>query len=372
MDYLAPHHYFKSGQEAGVPEDVLRASAARTAMTQAHGAGPILSLGHLAHLSGASYVYLREVVQRARDPYTDIRRPKRTGGSRLISAPEPVLMDVHRVILRRALSNLPLHPFSYAYQEGRSIQACARQHLGARWMIKFDLHDFFGQIGERDVFRVFVGRGYSRLVSLELARICTRYRSGNVDRSSERYGAIPSYDVGATGRLPQGAPTSGALSNAVATPLDYVLHSFATRSGFTYTRYSDDMVMSTCQDFDRAQAAPMVREVTRLVAAHRFQLHRKKTRVIPPGARHVVLGLLVDGENVRLTPEFRRRVDVHVRGVRKFGLVQHADHRGFRSLFSFINHVEGSLAFAHSVEPDWSDARRAEWQAALGPLGLKV
>lgn len=372
MDPSAPHLYLRAGKEAGELEPVLRASAAQIAKTQARGADPILSLGHLAHLTGAPYLYLREIVQRRRDPYENITRPKRTGGTRWLSAPEPVLMDVQRLILRRALKNLSLHPFSYAYQEGRTIQQCAQHHLGARWMLKFDLHDFFGQVEERDVFRVFEDRGYSPLVSLELARICTRSPISTHRSNSGRYEAIPTYDVSVSGRLPQGAPTSGALSNAVATPLDYELHRFATDAGFVYTRYSDDMVISTGHNFSRDEAAPMIREVTRIVAAHRFQLHRKKTRVIPPGARHIVLGLLIDGDEVRLTPEFRRRIEAHIRGVRKFGLVHHANHRGFRSLLSFISHVDGSLAFALSVEPTWAENQRVAWRAAQRDQGLPL
>ncbi len=239
-------------------------------------------------------------------------------------------------------------------------------------MLKFDLHDFFGSVDERDVFRVFEERGYSSLVSLELARICTRAPLASFTSSTGRYGAIPTYDVNVSGRLPQGAPTSGALSNIVATPLDHDLHALATGAGFVYTRYSDDMVMSTAHEFDRPRAIPMIREVARLVAAHRFRLHSKKTRVIPPGARHIVLGLLVDGEEVRLTPEFRRRVEVHIRGVRQFGLIHHAEHRGFRSLLSFVSHVDGCLAFALSVEPRWADSQRVAWHATLRDQGLRV
>jgi RNA-directed DNA polymerase len=365
MDLPTPHQYVQDGRDAGVTEAVLDASAAQMALNASKGTGPILSLGHLAHLTGAPYLYLREIVQRRRDPYDDIARPKRTGGVRWLSAPEPVLMDVHRVVLRRALRNLPLHPSSFAYQEGRSILQCAQQHVGARWMMKFDLHAFFEHVHERDVFKVFENRGYFPLVALELARICTRAGIATSPTHRDRYTAIPSYDVNVHGRLPQGAPTSGALANAVATPLDHDLHRLATSAGFVYTRYSDDMVMSTSRAFHRPQAIPLIREVERLVAARRFRLHHKKTRVIPPGARHLVLGLIVDGQVVRLTPEFRRRVEVHVRGVRKFGLVEHHEHRGFRSLLSFVNHVEGCLAFAMSVEPAWAGDLTLEWRGAL-------
>jgi hypothetical protein len=161
----------------------------------------------------------------------------------------------------------------------------------------------------------------------------------------------------------EGRKLSSSTSIMACSHLDYDLHALATRAGFVYARYSDDMVMSTCQNFDRAQSVPMIREITRLVTAHRFRLHRKETRVIPPGARHIVLGL---------TPEFRRRVEVHIRGVRKFRLAQHSDHRGVRSLLSFINHVEGLLAFAQSVEPTWADSQRAEWRTVLGALSLRM
>ncbi|WP_183336789.1 reverse transcriptase family protein [Microlunatus antarcticus] len=365
MNPSTPHQYTTEGRKAGVPESVLTASSRQMALSRARQAKPILSLGHLAHSSGAPYLYLREIVQRRRDPYTTITRVKRSGGTRSLSAPEPVLMDVQRYILNAALENLSLHPSNYAYQKERSIVDCAKQHLGARWLLKFDIHDFFDSVEERDVFRVFEARGYSALVSLELARICTR--AGVSSSWASTRGSIPTYDVDVIGHLPQGAPTSGALSNAVATPIDDALSTLATNEGFTYTRYSDDMVLSSIRsDLDRAQLVHVVHEVGRVVAAHRFRLHERKTRIVPPGARHVVLGLLVDGEDsVRLLPEFRRRVEVHIRGVRKFGLVRHSEHRGFRSLLSFINHVDGCLAFAKGVDSGWASSSQSAWWEAL-------
>ena len=365
MEQPSPHLYRQQGRGLGLPEDVLNAAISRTTQIENTGAGSILSLRHLAHLTGAPYLYLREIVQRSRDPYQTLTRPKRTGGSREISAPEPMLMDVQRFILRRALRNLPHHPASYAYRRGLSILDCATQHLGARWMIKLDLHDFFGSINERDAYQVFLERSYSPLVSLELARLCTRSRTADYwGKANRRYQAIPSYNVNVMGCLPQGGPTSGALANAVTTPLDHALHEAAMTGGLAFTRYSDDLVLSSESAFDRARAKRIIRDVTQIVQAHHFHLHDKKTRLIPPGTRHIVLGLLV-ADRVRLLPEYRRRIEVHVNGVTKFGLAGHAEHRGFRSVLSFISHVEGSLSFAKSIEPDWAHRTEDKWIAAL-------
>lgn len=373
MSDPAPHRYVREGLEQGHDEDVVRRAATQIARTSGRDAQPILSLRHLAHLAGAPYLYLRQIVQRAVDPYTNIVRPKRNGGMRLISAPEPVMMDVQRVILRRALHRMPLHPASFAYQQGRSIVDCARQHQGARWMIKFDLHNFFDSISERRAYTVFESRGYSPLVAFELARLCTRAPVAHGwARRVRHYPVIPAYEVQVRGRLPQGAPTSGALANAVATPLDEAMAQMVAAEGFEYTRYSDDIVMSTSRTFDRPLAKTLIGAVGETVASHGFSLHRKKTRVIPPGARHVVLGLLLHDDGVRLTPEFRRKIEVHVRGVEKFGLIEHSNHRGFRSLLSFVSYVDGCLAFAASVEPVWAEHCRTEWTNALRSRGFPV
>jgi RNA-directed DNA polymerase len=73
----------------------------------------------------------------------------------------------------------------------------------------------------------------------------------------------------------------------------------------------------------------------------------------------------VDRDEVRLLPEFRRRVELHVRGVRKFGLASHVSSRQFRSVFSFVNHVNGCLAFAQAVDATWTARARERWKKAL-------
>lgn len=370
MDRSPPHLYRARGLNAGVPEPVLDSALAQTARNTSRGVLPILSLKHLAQISGAPYVYLREIVQRIRDPYTDLALRKPRGGVRPISAPEPMLMDVQRVILRRALRSLPHHPSSFAYQSGKSIVDCAWQHAGARWLIKLDLHSFFDRINERQVYRVFREQGFSNLVSLELARLCTRVPHDVVHQVETKYTAIPTYAVNAQGHLPQGGPTSGAISNAVATPLDHDLNELAMSHRLVYSRYSDDLVFSSSRQFDRTQAKSLVQEAGQVIRHKDYVLHDRKTRIVSPGARHVVLGLLVGDDRVRLLPEFRRRVEVHIRGVRKFGLQQHAAHRGFRSAFSFVSHVDGCLAFALAVEPEWAHVTGDAWRDALSRHGF--
>jgi RNA-directed DNA polymerase len=276
------------------------------------------------------------------------------------------MMDVHRWLLHNALDACEVHESSWAYHSGRSAVRCAAKHIGARWIIKLDVHDFFGSVDEVSVFDIFEAIGYPRLLSFELARLCTRPRVPGVPY---RRGRTP-YPELLLGSLPQGAPTSGALANAAMRRVDTRLAKLAERRGLIYTRYSDDLVFSTAGAFHRSKAVALIEEVGAVLRADRFRPHRRKTRVLPPGARKIVLGLLVLEDRVALLGGFKRQLEVHVRGVREFGVQGHAKHRRYDSVFSMIAHVDGCISFARSVDRIFADRIDAEWRDALLAAGL--
>jgi hypothetical protein len=282
-------------------------------------------------------------------------------------------MDVQRWLLHRVLCACDLHAASFAYRPHRSILDSARLHVGARWLIKLDIHNFFGCVTERRVYRVFRQLGYTHLLSFELARLCTRPGDNRAlqRRESRWYPGAP-YAPDIEGALPQGAPTSGALANAAMQIIDAELAAYATSAALVYTRYSDDLTFSAGHAFSRGDAAALVNRVARVLGSEGFRLHRRKTRIVPPGARHIVLGLLVSDEGVRLLSAYKRRLEVHVRGVARFGLAEHAEHRRFDSILSMINHVDGGIAFAESVEPSYAHRLRDAWNEALRARGYPV
>lgn len=369
MADLPPHRYRAEGLKRGVRPEVLARAATQMEIAEFDGVTAILSLRHLAHLTGAKYVELRSIVARREDPYIDLTVPKNKG-VRSISMPLPNLLSVQQFVLAKSLSNLPLHPRSYAYRAGRSTRDCAEIHIGARWVIRMDLQNFFGSITEKHAYRTFKSQGYSALVSFELSRLCTRLSSSpgsrvvHVEDEQARYRHTP-YASPLMGTLPQGAPTSGALANAAATPLDHDLHQMASASGFVYTRYSDDLTFSTAERVGPNGAQRIVRLASQIVASRGFRINRKKTRVLGPRTRHDVLGLVVDHDRVRLPPEYRRRIEVHIHGISTRGVASHAEARGFKSVFGMIAHIEGSIAYAFSVDPAWAHRQQSRWLEAL-------
>jgi RNA-directed DNA polymerase len=363
----SPHRYRRLGLQDGRDPEVLERAVANASLVERQGLASVLTLKHLAWQSGASYIYLRRIIQRSEDPYREILRRRRNGAvMRTISAPDPPLMSVQRWILKNIVRHMSVHPSSCAYMPGDSIARCATLHLGAAWLIKMDVHDFFHSIDERQIFSVFRDVGYGNLISLELARVCTRAALGpRLDLNSIPIYTVSSYRTPRLGVLPQGAPTSGPLANVVMNECDRNLNDLGREYGLTYTRYADDVVFSSGGTFSHQRASELVKRVGVVFKQHGLSPHEAKTRVSPPGSRHVVLGLLLDDEAVRLPRETRQRIRDHIRGVRKFGLADHSRHRGFVSMFGFVNHVNGLIAFAKDVEPQFASECRAEWLEAL-------
>lgn len=81
-----------------------------------------------------------------------------------------------------------------------------------------------------------------------------------------------------------------------------------------------------------------------------FKENRAKFSVAGPGARRIVLGLLVDGQVPRLSRAARSRVEGHLKHPERSAPSGHALARGFRSVDGLKEHVLGLLAYVKQVD----------------------
>lgn len=363
----SPHQYIEEGKAKGLSDDLLETAVEQIERVVFGGLNlpAILSLNHLAVRTEVPYKVLRGIVDRSdHGTYRKFSIRKRSGGRRFIHVPAPELGQVQRWINAYILRQVPAHSASFAFSPHSSILKCASRHCGAQWLIKMDITGFFESISEIQVYRVFEGLGYQPLVALELARIVTvapasqsPRRHDPVWKVKRQNTAIPSYSQEVLGYLPQGAPTSPMLSNLVMRELDQEISTLARNAGLTYTRYSDDLTFSTRRkDFDRNQARSLIGNIESLLARNGFRPQHRKTVVIPPGSRKIVLGLLVDGDKPRLRREFKDFLRQHIYYLKKFGPAEHAKDRDFHSIWGMKSHLRGLIDFAHMIEPEYAKA----------------
>ena len=324
-----------------------------------------------------------KILRRSYDPYRTIEIPKRDGSSRHISVPSFDLRKFQANLLKTFLSVPEVaHSAAFAYVKGRSAIQCARLHEQAVWAIKVDIKNFFESIDEKQVYWAFRARGVPNFRSFFLARFATRlemqpsevkkslrhYFTGKGTPPLRKYRVIQRHKLlnkftverRRIGYLPQGAPTSGQVSNLVFYPIDVKLAKIAKENDAVYTRYADDIVFSFTSSFSRTDAEATLRLVSREVQVGGFILNHKKTRILKPGTRMQILGVLIGEPGMRLPHSKKKALDKRLRAVEKFGFESHArDVEEIRS-YSLLNQIHGFLIWANDVEPDWAAPRLAK------------
>lgn len=379
---LFKRHAAKQGVDPTVVANALEVAAAL--QKKSPKLPPVFSLRHLAHISGVDYGFLRAVIGRKAAPndYRIFRIHKRSSSPdgrryRVIAVPSPDLLKVQRWITQEILSRASAHPASVAFSKGNRLVDAASPHCECKWLIKLDVRSFFESINEIAVYRVFESLGYQPLMAFELTRLCTRmpYPESSVYRRARsrmaqwrinqwEWDVVKAYQVWpdpVMGHLPQGAPSSPMLSNLTMIKLDEKISSIAGAHGLIYTRYADDISLSSQRnDIDHALCRQVIGKVYRAIGEFGLSPNSAKTSISGPGARKVVLGLLVDGEVPRLTRAFRMMVRQHLHYLKEFGVTEHSAKRGFVSTIGFRNHMLGLVAYAAQIDSTYAASIRNE------------
>lgn len=389
MTRWSPQLYRARGIELGANAAVLANALAVAEITSAVDPNlpPVFTLRHLAYLCGVEYGFLRAIVSRENhDPYRIFRLRKRPAENgerrfRVITIPNPSLLKAQRWIAQAILSKVKPHHASVAFSKGDTLLAATKPHCGCKWLIKLDVRNFFESINEISAYRVFQMLGYQPLMAFELARLCTRLGGQSPFRMRPRWNAywgvrttITAYQSKGLGpdigHLPQGAPTSPMLANLAVRDLDNQVAKIADSYGLIYTRYADDLTLSTSDDFSKKQASEVIGKIYAAFATVGLSPNVTKTRVRPPGSRKIVLGLLVDGAEPRLQREFKSSLRQHLYYLAhaKVGPSAHAQKRGFSSVTGMRHHLEGLIAHATQIEEEYGRQCAAKLKAIDWPL----
>ena len=275
--------------------------------------------------------------------------PKRTGGERTITSPKRELKEAQRWVLSNVVERLPVHGAAHGFVAGRSILTNALAHRGADIVVKVDLKDFFPTVTWRRVKGLLRKGGLPEGTSTLLALMSTE-----APRELLSFRGKTLHVAKGPRALPQGAPTSPGITNALCLKMDKRLSALARKLGFTYTRYADDLTFSWTKakapKARRAQGAPvavLLARVTDIVEAEGFTVHPNKTRVARKGSRQRVTGLVVN-EAKEGTPAARVPRDV----VRRLRAAIHNRQQGKPGREGeSLEQLKGMAAFLYMTDP---------------------
>jgi retron-type reverse transcriptase len=293
--------------------------------------------------------------------YTRFTIPKKSGGSREISAPKTKLRKAQAWIKANILDKLTVHDAAYGFVTGKSTVNNAKPHIGKNAVIKFDLKDFFPSISFVRVRGLFESLGYSRAISTLFALICTEPPRKEVEFDGKMY-----YVAMSERQLPQGACTSPTITNLLCRRLDEKLTQLATDKGFTYTRYADDLTFSGSEEA-LTQIGSLMNNVRSIVAFEGFVVNEEKTRVLRAGRRQRVTGIVVN-EKTNLTRKDIRNFRALLHNVEKKGL-EEENHKNHPHFWEYIN---GYVSYVQMVRPDIGQKFAAQVLRIAKKYGLPV
>jgi RNA-directed DNA polymerase len=213
---------------------------------------------------------------------------KKSGGTRLISAPMPRLKKVQKWILENILNLITPKDVAHGFIKQKSIVTNARPHVGAEVVINMDLKDFFPSITYPRVKGVFESLGYSEAVATTLSLICTQPDVDEAELDTETW-----YIANGERFLPQGASTSPAITNILCQKLDNRLLGISKKLGFNYTRYADDLTFSASGEGTKNINA-LKGNAIKIIENEGFVLHPDKLQIMRKGAKKEVTGVVVN------------------------------------------------------------------------------
>ena len=215
--------------------------------------------------------------------------PKSSGGLRRIDAPEQELMNALRqlkVLLEENMFAL-YHTSVFAYVRGRCTVDAVKRHQQneSKWFIKLDFSNFFGSTTPEFVMSMLsMIFPFSEIVKSE---------TGSIELTK----ALELCFL--NGGLPQGTPISPFITNLMMIPLDHrfsnSLRNFE-KNRFVYTRYADDLLISSKYDFDKDKVQEFITNTLREFNAP-FSIKPEKTRYGSSAGRNWNLGVMLNKDN---------------------------------------------------------------------------
>lgn len=206
---------------------------------------------------------------------------KSNGRLRLLESPKSQLKTVQRIILQDLLNRIPLHQAAHGFRRNRSVITFAKPHLNQHCCLRMDLQDFFPNIRAGRVRGFFRSLGYATEVARALTALATTQTPLPIVESKRPRGCRGTCELSQLylpGHLPQGAPTSPALANALAFRLDARLAGLAKSAGAKYTRYADDLLFSGGISFAKG-AKRFASTVASIALDENFNVNFHKTRI---------------------------------------------------------------------------------------------
>jgi hypothetical protein len=231
---------------------------------------PLRSTAALSRALGVDLDVLQAQAKIASKQYRPVK-PK-PGSTREVFDAFGLLKDIHRRIKDQILANVDFPNYLQGSLKGRDYVTNAKLHTNKKILFSEDIEKFFPSVKSEkvhDVWNVFFG------FSVDVATLLTQLTTKD-------------------GALPQGAVTSSYIANLALWRDEPVLQAKLEQAGITYSRYVDDICLSSKNELDTLTQTELIRQLYGMLSRNNLRASRRKHKVFTASRKMVVTKLTVN------------------------------------------------------------------------------
>lgn len=225
---------------------------------------------------------------------------------------------------------------AFAYRKGVNIKDCLLPHVNSKFFYKTDIENFFPSISSH-LIKENIYQDISKLSYLDQEEL-----SSYLDKILNL--------VTIDDKLPIGFPTSPFISNYIMRKYDISIKSFCINNNLIYTRYSDDIIISSNKDIDKNYITNNIERIFKQESSP-FCLNISKTKMFTKKNKIKILGLTINNNKISVDREIKNEIEIGI-----YFFTQ--DKLKFKDYFSDSERsakrkLAGNISYAINVEPDY-------------------
>ncbi|MFL9938356.1 reverse transcriptase domain-containing protein [Paraburkholderia graminis] len=263
---------------------------------------------------------------------------------RLVYAPDKTMKIYHSFLNLFLFEYLDVNDrVVFSYRKGVNVVGAVRKHAHNKHFFQADIQDFFPNIDSMMVRSV---------IESAAARAPISDLMDHVDRIVEL--------VTIDSALPIGFPASPLISNAVLHRFDDCFEDYCVAREMVYTRYSDDIIVSSQNRDDLNNLVAAIEGTLKSVGLVQLKLNPEKTKITSIGRKIKLLGLVIlPNGTVSVDIKMKR----HIETMLHFYITDSAKLRDFSEtdLSKATEQLSGYVNYVNTVDSAYLDKLRKKY-----------
>jgi len=274
--------------------------------------------------------------------------PNTSGNHRKVFHPNKKLKVYHTFLNLFLFECLPINKeVVYSYRKGFSAYHAVAKHSSSKHFFQTDISSFFASIN-RELIKETILAGKSSCPVID------------VENSIERILDL----VCIEDALPVGFPASAPISNATLYAFDNDLEKYCKKFDLIYTRYSDDIVISSQSNKAIENIDQEIQDRLISCASDKLRLNSKKSKHFQIGGKIKILGMMIlpNGKvtiDSKLKSEMEVLLHFYINNRAKFFQYAGSDEQ------KALGRITGFLNYANSIDQEYLSKLRKKFGATI-------